>query len=340
MRNLKTRIALPAFLCAAALASFACGRGQEQAGKEAQISPAAAPAPVPVAAPQSQVNELRPLPQSVRIPEQTPPPPPPVAEPRPRVDSREKALAEREAKIAARERRLKEREQQARAAESRPAPEAASPEEPAAPAPEPAPVEPAPEIAPEPGPMSAEPPVEEPRTVEVSVPAGKVVEVKLKQRLASDTSKVGDIFRVQVARDVRVDGVVAIPRGSEIVGQVTEAVPLPRIGGQARLTLKLTDLVLPSGSTVPIHASLVQETASKTGRDAAVVGGGAAGGAILGNILGKGGGKASIVGAIVGAVAGAAVASRTGREEVVIQEGAVLGVRLNDALEVQARARP
>lgn len=340
MQNLKTRIALPAFLCAAALASFACGRGQEQAGKEAQISPAAAPAPAPVAAPQPQVNELRPVPQSVRIPEQTPPPPPPVAEPRPQVDSREKALAEREAKIAARERRLKEREQQARAAESRPAPEAASPEEPAAPAPEPAPVEPAPEIAPEPGPMSAEPPVEEPRTVEVSVPAGKMVEVKLKQRLASDTSKVGDIFRVQVAHDVRVDGVVAIPRGSEIVGLVTEAVPLPRIGGQARLTLKLTDLVLPSGSTVPIHASLIQETPSKTGRDAAVVGGGAAGGAILGNILGKGGGKASIVGAIVGAVAGAAVASRTGREEVVIQEGAVLGVRLNDALEVQARARP
>jgi len=340
MRNLKTRIALPAFLCAAALASFACGRGQEQAGKEAQISPAAAPAPV--ATPQPQVNELRPVPQSVRIPEQPPPPPPPVAEPRPRVDSREKALAEREAKIAARERRLKEREQQARAAESRPAPEAVRPEneEPAAPAPEPAEAEPAPEIAPEPAPMPAEPPVEEPRTVEVSVPAGKVVEVQLKQRLASNTSKVGDIFRVQVARDVRVDGVVAIPRGSEIVGVVTEAAPLPRIGGQARLTLKLTDLVLPSGSTVPIHASLIQETPSKTGRDAAVVGGGAAGGAILGNILGKGGGKASIVGAIVGAVAGAAVASRTGREEVVIQEGAVLGVRLNNALEVQARARP
>jgi hypothetical protein len=208
--------------------------------------------------------------------------------------------------------------------------------EPATPVPEPAQAEPAPEPALQP----AEPPVEEPRTVEVSVPAGKVVEVQLKQRLASNTSKVGDIFRVQVAHDVRVDGVVAIPRGSEIVGVVTEAAPLPRIGGQARLTLKLTDLVLPSGSTVPIHASLIQETPSKTGRDAAVVGGGAAGGAILGNILGKGGGKASIVGAIVGAVAGAAVASRTGREEVVMPEGAVLGVRLNDALEVQARARP
>ncbi len=338
MRALKTRIVLPGLLCAAALFSFACGHGQEQAGKEVQTSQAPAVSS-PGATPQPQapqVNELRPVPRSVRIPE---PPPPPAAEKTAQPtqpDSREKALAKREAKIAAREHRLKEREQQARAAESRPAPEASqpAPEEPVAQ--EPAEAEP----APEPAPMPAEPVVEEPSTVEVSVPAGKMVEVELKQRLASNTSKVGDLFRVRVAHDVRVDGVVAIPRGSEIVGVVTEAAPLPRIGGQARLTLKLTDLVLPSGSTVPIHASLVQETASKTGRDAAVVGGGAAGGAILGNILGKGGGKASIVGAIVGAVAGAAVASRTGREEVVMAEGSMLGVRLNDALEVQARARP
>jgi len=337
MRDLKTQILLPGLLCAAALFSFACGRGQEQAGQPAQPSPAAqAPAPVaPVATPQPpppQISELRPVPQSVQIHQETPPP---AADQHPQLDSRERALAEREAKIAARERRLKERERQARAAESLPAPEPVQPEneETAAPAPEPAPAEPAP--AP-----PAAPPVEEPRTVEVSVPAGKVVRVALKQTLASNTSKAGDVFRVQVSRDVRVDGVVAIPRGSEIVGVVTDAAPLPRLGGQARLALKLTDLVLPSGSTLPIHASLVQEGPNQTGRDAAVIGGGAVGGAILGNILGKGGGKGSVVGAIMGAIAGAAVASRTGREEVVIPEGSVLGVKLEDDLAVQALARP
>jgi type IV secretory pathway VirB10-like protein len=336
MRDLKTQILLPVLLCAAALASFACGRGQEQSGKEAQTSQATVPAPV--ATPQPQVNELRPVPQSVQIQPETPPPVPPITEPHPQLDSREKALAQRESKLAARERRLREREQQARAAESQPAPEPAPQEtgEAAVPAPEPAPQE----AAPEPAPVVPEPPVEAPRTVEVSVPAGRVVSVQLKQRLASDTSKTGDIFRVQVARDVRVDGVVAIPRGSEIVGIVTDAAPLPRIGGQARLTLKLTDLVLPSGTTVPIHASLVQEGPNQTGRDAATIGGGAVGGAILGNLLGKGGGKGSVVGAIVGAIAGAAVASRTGKEEVVIPEGTVLGVKLDDDLAVQARARP
>jgi hypothetical protein len=349
MRDLKIQSFLPGLLCAAALLSFACGRGQEHTGRAAQTAPAAqapaAPAiPAPVATPQPQVSELRPVPQSVQIHQETPPPA--VEQGRnqpPQLDSRERALAERESKLAARERSLRERERQARAAASRPAPEPVQPEnneETAAPAPEPAREEPAPEPAPMPA-TSAEAPVEAPRTVEVSVPAGKVLDVELKQRLASNTSKVGDLFRVRVAHDVRVDGVVAIPRGSEIVGLVTEAAPLPRLGGQARLTLKLTDLVLPSGSTVPIHASLVQEGPNQIGRDAATIGGGAVGGAILGNILSKGGGaKGSIVGAIMGAVAGAAIASRTGREEVVIPEGAVLGVKLEDALAVQARNRP
>jgi hypothetical protein len=330
MRVLKTQIFLPGLLCAAALASLACGRGQEHTGQPAQTSQTAqVPAvPPPVATPQPPVNELRPVPQSVQVHEETPPA---VAQGR----DRERELAAREARLAARERRLKEREQQARAAESLPAPEAVpqqNNEETAAPAPE--------EPAAEPAPRPSEPPVEAPRTVEVSVPAGRVLDVQLTQRLASDTSRTGDVFRVRVAHDVRVDGVVAIPRGSEIVGVVTDAAPLPRIGGRARLTLKLTDLVLPSGTTVPIHASLVQEGPNQTGRDAATIGGGAVGGAILGNVLGKGGGKASVVGAIMGAIAGAAIASRTAKEEVVIPEGAVLGVKLDDDLALQARARP
>lgn len=326
MRDSKTQILLPGLLCAAALVSFACGRVQDQSGQPAPAAKTAqapaAPAPAPPPAPQPPVNELRPVPQSVQIPAVTPP----------AVDQnreRERALAAREARLAARERRLREREQQARAAESLPAPE--NNEEPAAPAPA------SEEPAIEPAPMPAEPPVEAPKTVEVSVPAGRLINVELTQRLASDTSKTGDIFRVRVAHDVRVDGVVAIPRGAEIVGVVTDAAPLPRLGGQARLALKLTDLVLPSGTTVPIHASLVQEGPNQTGRDAAAIGGGAVGGAILGNVLGKGGGKASVVGAIMGAIAGAAIASRTGKEELVIPQGAVLGVKLDDALAVQAR---
>jgi hypothetical protein len=257
------------------------------------------------------------------------------------LDVQERELAAREAAIADRERRLKEREQQARSSQRRPTPRPAPAprDEETSPAPEPAVEEPAPAPEPEPQP-EAPPPVEQPRTINVTLPAGTPLDVEFTERLASNTSAVGDTFRVRVANDVIEDGVVAIPRGSEIVGVVTDAVPLPRVGGQAKLALKFTDLVLPSGSTVPIHASFVQSGRSETGRDAATVGGAAAGGAILGRILNKGSrSKGAVIGAIIGAVAGTAIASKTPGEEVVIPEGSVVGLKLNDAIEVRARSR-
>ena len=365
MRTIKTQSLLPVFLCAAALVTFACGRGQggqDHAGQAATAAPSPASqtsqtsqAPA-VHQPQSQppASELRPEPQSVQIHEEAPPTVDQGRDEKAQLDSRERSLAEREAEIAARERRLRQHEQQARSGEirvtprpRRPAPAPAPapmPDQPgdeaSAPAPVPVPEPAREEPAPAPVPAPA-PPVEAPRTVEVSLPAGTALGVELLDRLASNTSHAGDTFRVRVAQDVREDGVVAIPRGSEIVGVVTEAVPLPRVGGQARLTLRFTDLVLPSGSTVPIHASLIQQGRNETGRDAATIGGAAVGGAILGQILGKGDrGKASVIGAVIGAIAGTAIASKTAGEEVVIPQGTVLGVKLNDPLEVRARVRP
>jgi hypothetical protein len=143
---------------------------------------------------------------------------------------------------------------------------------------------------------------EEARSTTVTVPAGTHLDVELTRTLASNTSSPGDSFRARVSDDVIVDGVAAIPRGSEILGEVTGAVPLKRVGGQARLALKLTDLVLPSGKTVPIGASFIQ-------------------GAVLGRILGN----------------GTAIASKIPGEEVIIPEGAVVSLRLDDAVRLRAK---
>ena len=178
-----------------------------------------------------------------------------------------------------------------------------------------------------------------PAPLVVNVPAGTVMEVELLEGLSSQTSEVGDIFRVRVASDVSSDGAVGIPAGAEIVGVVTEAVPLGKVGGRAKLGLKFTDLVLPNGRTVPIDASLVQQGSNETRRDAATIGGAAAGGAILGRVLNKKDrSKGTIIGAIIGAAAGAVLASRNG-EEVVIPEGTRVDLKLDDELEVRARGR-
>ncbi|HEX5717199.1 MAG TPA: TrbI/VirB10 family protein [Thermoanaerobaculia bacterium] len=283
------------------------------------------------------------------------------------LDDRERLLAERNAELDARERRLREQDAAERQARLRERERQAQ-------APEPAPrverEEPVREEPVETEPVETEEVAESSRDEEtereaaelererearereeregeeesrlpaplvVNVPAGTVMEVEILEGLSSQTSEPGDIFRARVASDVSSDGAVGIPAGSEIVGVVTEAVPLGKVGGQARLGLKFTDLVLPDGRTVPIDASFVQQGSNETRRDAATIGGAAAGGAILGRVLSKKDrSKGTVIGAIIGAAAGAVLASRNG-EEVVIPEGTKVDLKLDDELEVRAR---
>ncbi len=341
MRKINSNSLLPALLCGAALLAFGCNRGEEshagQVEKPAPTQIAQTPAPAPAPVPPPQINELQTPPQTVQVQPQTQTPP--AATEKSDLAARERALAAREAQLDDRERRLQQAKTQ-RPAATRPAPRPSPPVTETAPAPapaqEPAAPEPAPSFEPTPAP---EPAREEPRTTFVTVPAGTRLEVELTRTLASNTSSPGDAFRARVSEDVAQDGVVVIPRGSEILGEVTEAVPLKRVGGQARLALKLTDLVLPSGRTVPVQASFVQEGRNETRRDAATIGGATAGGAILGRILGKGDRtRGGIIGALIGAAAGTAIASKTPGEEVVIPEGSVVTLRLDDAVQVRVRA--
>jgi hypothetical protein len=350
MMKLKKKSSLPAaLLCAVALFTFACNRA-EDAQPQSEV---AQTVPAPPA------NELRPEPQSVDVEEVTPP-----SADEADVTARERELADREAELDARERRLRELPEvsrpvspsrtETRRAEVAPKPSpkpAVKPRPSPAPAPasepvreEPRRAEPQPEAEPrsdEPDEVAEQPeeqPAREPLITSVTVPAGATFDVEFTKTLASNTSAPGDSFRVRVAHDVMEDGEVAIPAGSEILGEVTEAVPLRKVGGQAKLALRFTDLVLPSGKTVPIDASFVQQGRNETGKDAATIGGAAAGGAILGRILNRGSrGKGAVIGAIIGAAAGTAIASRTPGEEVVISTGSVLSVRLDDSVRVESQ---
>lgn len=355
MRNTRIHTLLPALLCGAALFSFACNRGEDRAGevstdREAQSQPSQLSQTSDIQAP---VNELQPEPQTVEVQEETPA----TSDETAGLDARERELAAREAELDARERRLRQqsetpppppaprttprtpaprRQPEERRAEAKPTPRTAP-----APAPAPAREEPRPEPRPEPEERAQAPaPEPEPRIENVTVPAGTQLDVEFTERLASNTNAPGETFRVRVTRDVMEDGEVAIPAGSEILGEVMEAVPLGRVGGQAKLELKFTDLVLPSGSSVPIDASFVQQGKSETGRDAATIGGGAAAGAILGRILNKGHrSKGAVIGAVIGAAAGTVIASRTPGEEVVFPAGSVVTLKLDDSVRVKVRSQ-
>ncbi len=189
-----------------------------------------------------------------------------------------------------------------------------------------------------PPPVAAtEPPPPAPPIIK-TVPAGTPIEVAFLDGVSSKSSQAGDSFRARVSKDVVQDGIVVIPAGSVVVGSVTEAVPLKKIGGQAKLALEFTKLELTSGRTAPISASFSEAGKSETGKDAATIGGATAGGAVLGRMLSKGDrNKGTVLGAIVGAAAGTAIAAKTKGEEVEIPAGTAITLKLQDAAQITVR---
>ncbi len=169
--------------------------------------------------------------------------------------------------------------------------------------------------------------------VEAEIAAGTVFDVELLSTVSSGSSQVGEQFRARLAGDLLVgDGSVAAPAGTELEGTVVEAVPLKKVGGQARLGLTFDRLLLPTGKTVDVSASFYGENREGR-RDAAKIGGAAAGGAILGRILDRDDkGRATILGAILGAAAGTAAAA--GGDEVEIPAGAQVTLRLDEPAAV------
>jgi hypothetical protein len=170
-----------------------------------------------------------------------------------------------------------------------------------------------------------------PAPTSVAVAAGTPVELEMLSDLSSGTSLVGDPFRARVVADVYSGDTVAIPAGAEIVGSVTEVVPLKKIGGQPAIALGFERLELPSGQSVEIQATLREVGKKQTGRDAAKIGGGAAAGAVVGHqIDGK---KGKLIGAIVGGAIGAAAAANTGKE-IELVAGTPVAIELENTIEI------
>lgn len=178
------------------------------------------------------------------------------------------------------------------------------------------------------------------RTIVRTVPTGTVMQIELLDRLASNTSATGDRFRARVARDVVVDGGVAIPAGAPVSGVVTEAVGLKKIGGTPKLRLEFTEVDLSASRDAELHASYAVAGKSETKKDAATIGGAAAGGAILGRIIGHqkdNDARGTAIGGVVGAAAGTAIAAKTKGQEIVLGSGHLIDIVLDEPIRVSMR---
>jgi len=93
------------------------------------------------------------------------------------------------------------------------------------------------------------------------VGAGTEIHAALDTPLFSKTSKPGDRFTATVSDPVRANnGAVVIPAGARVEGEVAESddeKTLAALKDKPKLSLRFRDVVLPSGQTLPLTATLV-----------------------------------------------------------------------------------
>lgn len=166
----------------------------------------------------------------------------------------------------------------------------------------------------------------------VEIPEGTKIELLLVESVSSQSSQVGESVEAKLAAPIRVDGEIAVPSGTRVVGRVSDAKPLAKIGGQARLAIDFESLEV-APEPVGIAAFWAREGKSETGRDSATIAAGAAIGTVLGNQAKKND-RGKVIGAIVGAGVGTAVAAATPGEAIELPAGARLELTLRQAVVV------
>ena len=199
-------------------------------------------------------------------------------------------------------------------------------------------VQSAPAIVPVPAPVEQRasetvPVVEEPKYVELVLPAQSVIGIQIDRTVSSETARVEDEVVGRVTREVRVGDRVAVPAGARATGTVTLVERGGKLKDRARLGVRFTSVVLADGSRVPIDTEAIfREGDSPRNESAAKIGVGAIGGAILGGILG--GGKGAAIGGSIGAGAGSAAVMTGGRNPAVLTSGSPVTVRLESPATV------
>jgi len=208
----------------------------------------------------------------------------------------------------------------------------------AQPAPQPPPQQQVAQSNPEPAPPPPPPPPLQPVVKQVTIPEGTTVPVRITETLDSKTAQTNDAFHGSVAGDIAVQGVVAIPLGSPVVGRVVDARDAAHFKGSALLSIELTEVTV-RGARVSLVTDAFDKTGEGRGKNTAEkAGGGAALGAIIGAIAG--GGKGAAIGGLAGAAAGTGVNAATRGQQVTIPTETVVNFRLQSPITVTVTIPP
>jgi hypothetical protein len=166
----------------------------------------------------------------------------------------------------------------------------------------------------------------------VDLAKGTLLKVRSSEPLDSKKAKVGTPVEFTVVRDIYAGGVLAVPRGATIRGEVTDVKKAGVLGGSPQLGLKIETLEL-GGQTYALDSDPFEvKGPNKTGHTVGSAVGGALFGALIGGAVGGGSGAA--IGAGAGAVGGTAASAATPGPRVWIPAEALMDFHLNTPVTV------
>ncbi len=169
---------------------------------------------------------------------------------------------------------------------------------------------------------------------EIVLPASSILGLRVDTPLSSERSRLEDRVDARVSRDVTVDGRVAIPSGSRVIGSVTLVERGGKMKERARLGVRFHTLVLADGREMPLRTeTIMRDGDSPASESARKIGGAAIGGAILGAIIG--GGKGAVLGGATGAAGGSAAVMTGNRNAATLPAGTVVSVRLSSPASIE-----
>jgi hypothetical protein len=179
-------------------------------------------------------------------------------------------------------------------------------------------------------PAPVKPPAPVARTV--SVAAGTALPIRLADSLDSGTTQTGQAIHGTLTADIIADNMVAIPRGTPVVGRVVQAKDATHFAGSSLLSIELTQVEL-KGRPISVVTTPFSQQGKGRGKNTAVkTGGGAAIGAIIGALAG--GGKGAAIGAASGGGLGAGVNAVTRGDQVKIPAETLITFKLQSPISV------
>ncbi len=156
-------------------------------------------------------------------------------------------------------------------------------------------------------------------TMAVTVPAGTILHVRMKDSIDTKRHGNGHRFTAVMEADIVVSGVVAIPRGTTVYGQLSSSKQAGRLRGKSSATLVFTGVML-DNQIKPIHSGQIN-AANESGSGGQTVRRTATGAVIGGMVDGSDGAK-------TGAAIGLGLSMLTRGNSLQIPSGTLLDVSL------------